>query len=98
MICKICGEETNNSDGVCDECKFSVIDLDGISSNMQKYILFQEGKNSMIRIKSKKFGWRLLFSSKGNEDTVRERGDSNIICPSCGEILIKKGGKVYEWK
>ena len=52
----------------------------------------------MIRIKSKKCGWRLLFSSKGNEDTVRERGDSNIICPSCGEILIKKGGKVYEWK
>ena len=34
MICKIYGEETNNSDGTCDECKFSVIDLDDISSNM----------------------------------------------------------------
>ena len=30
MICKICGEETDNSDGICIECKFSVIDLDGI--------------------------------------------------------------------
>jgi len=34
MICKICGEETDNPDGICDECKFSVIDLDGISPNM----------------------------------------------------------------
>ena len=34
MICKTCGEETDNPDGICDECKFSVIDLDGISPNM----------------------------------------------------------------
>jgi hypothetical protein len=33
-ICKICGEETDNPVGVCDECKFSVIDLEGISPNM----------------------------------------------------------------
>jgi ribosomal protein S27E len=52
----------------------------------------------MIRIKCKKCGWRLPFSSKRNEDTVKNRGDSSIICPSCGEILIKKGGKGYEWK
>jgi len=52
----------------------------------------------MIHIKCKKCGWRLPFSGKGNEDTVRERGDGNIICSSCGEILIKRGGKGYEWK
>ena len=94
MICRICGEETDNPDGICDECKFSVIDLDGISPNMQKYILFQEEKNSMIHIKCKKCGWRLPFSSKRNEDTVKNRRDSNIACPNCGEILIKRGGKM----
>ncbi len=31
MICKICGEETNNPNGICNECKYSVIDLDYIS-------------------------------------------------------------------
>jgi hypothetical protein len=30
MICKICGEETDNPNGVCDECKFSVINIDEI--------------------------------------------------------------------
>jgi ribosomal protein S27E len=52
----------------------------------------------MIRIKCKECGWRLPFSSKRNEDTVKNRGDSNIICPNCGQMLIKKGGKGYEWK
>ena len=52
----------------------------------------------MIHIKCKKCGWRLPFSSKGNEDTVRNREDSNIICPNCGETLIKRGGKVNKWK
>jgi len=34
MICKICGEETDNPDGICKECKYSVIDLSYISSNI----------------------------------------------------------------
>jgi len=52
----------------------------------------------MIHIKCKKCGWRLPFSSKGNEDTVKGRGDGTIVCPNCGEILIKRGGKGYEWR
>ncbi len=52
----------------------------------------------MIHIKCKKCGWRLPFSGKGDKDTVSGRGDDNIICPSCGEILIKRGGKVNRWK
>jgi len=52
----------------------------------------------MIHIKCKKCGWRLPFSSKRNEDTVKNRGESNLICPNCGETLIKRGGKGYEWK
>jgi ribosomal protein S27E len=52
----------------------------------------------MIRIKCKKCGWRLPFSSKRNEDTVKNRGDGNLICPNCGQMLIKMGGKGYEWK
>ncbi len=48
----------------------------------------------MIHIKCKKCGWRLPFSDKGDKDTVKNRGEGNIICPSCGEILIKRGGKV----
>jgi len=31
MICKICGvNETDNPDGICDDCKFSIIGNDGI--------------------------------------------------------------------
>ncbi len=49
----------------------------------------------MIHIKCKKCGWRLPFSGKGgDEDTVSGRGGGNIICPGCGEILIKRGGKI----
>jgi len=55
-------------------------------------------KNSMIHIKCKKCGWRLLFSGKGDKDTVNGQGGDTIICPSCGEILIKRGGKVNRWK
>jgi len=34
MICKICGiEETNNPDGICDYCKFSIINSDDIPPN-----------------------------------------------------------------
>ena len=33
MICKICGiNETDNPDGICDDCKFSTIDIDYILS------------------------------------------------------------------
>jgi len=28
MICRICGGETDNHNSICDECKFSVINLD----------------------------------------------------------------------
>ena len=28
MICKICGDETDNHNCICDECEFSVINLD----------------------------------------------------------------------
>ena len=52
----------------------------------------------MIHIKCKNCGWRLPFSSKGNEDTVRNRGDGTIKCPNFGEILIKRGGKVNRWQ
>ena len=43
----------------------------------------------MIHIKCKKCGWRLPFSSKGSEDTVKRRGNDNLVCPSCGKPLIK---------
>jgi len=49
----------------------------------------------MIHIKCKKCGWRLPFSSKTNKDTVKNRGDADIVCPNCGQVLVKKGGK---WK
>jgi len=54
----------------------------------------------MIHIKCKKCGWRLPFSSKTNKDTVKNRGDADIVCPNCGQVLVKKGGKwkVYRWK
>jgi len=36
MICKICGEETDNPGSICDECKFSVINIDKIPPNIEK--------------------------------------------------------------
>ena len=50
----------------------------------------------MIHIKCKNCGWRLPFSSKGNEDSVGNRGDGNIICSSCGEILIKEAERLID--
>jgi len=47
----------------------------------------------MIHIKCKKCGWRLPFSSKKNEDAVKNREHGNVICPNCGEMLIRVGGK-----
>ena len=52
----------------------------------------------MLHIKCKTCGWRLPFSSKENEDTVKNRGGGNIICPNCGKALIQTGGKVQKWK
>ena len=52
----------------------------------------------MIHIKCKNCGWRLPFSSNRNEDAVKNRGDSDIICPNCGQMLIKSGGKWNGWK
>ena len=52
----------------------------------------------MIHIKCKICGWRLPFSGNKNEDDVKNRGDSNIICPNCGEILVKRGGKRKVWE
>jgi len=49
----------------------------------------------MIHIRCKKCGWRMPFSSEKNEDTVKSRGDTNILCPNCGAMLVKSGGK---WK
>jgi len=35
MICKICVVgETDNPDGICDDCKFCIIDDKDITSNM----------------------------------------------------------------
>ena len=34
MICKICGvNETDNPDGICDDCKVSIISNEGIPPN-----------------------------------------------------------------
>ena len=52
----------------------------------------------MIHIKCKNCGWRLPFSGIRNEDAVKNRGDSNIICPNCGQMLVKRGGKRNVWK
>jgi len=61
-------------------------------------MLCVNGKNLMIHIKCKKCGWRLPFSSKIDEDTVKNRGDTNILCPNCGQILVKSGGKWKVWR
>jgi len=51
----------------------------------------------MIYIKCKKCGWKLPFSAKVKKDSVCERGAKNVLCPKCGELLIKKGGKDNRW-
>lgn len=48
----------------------------------------------MLHIKCKTCGWRLPFSSKENEDTVKNRRGDNIICPNCGKTLIERGKRV----
>lgn len=35
MLCKICGtEETDNPDGICDDCKFNILNNKDIPPNM----------------------------------------------------------------
>ncbi|MBU0498311.1 MAG: hypothetical protein KKC68_06785 [Candidatus Thermoplasmatota archaeon] len=50
----------------------------------------------MIHIKCKNCGWRLPFSSKTSEDTVKNHKDTTLVCPQCNEILIVRGGKKRE--
>ena len=51
----------------------------------------------MINIRCKKCGWQLPFSSKEKKDSVVYRGSNNIVCPKCGELLVRAGGKVDRW-
>lgn len=51
----------------------------------------------MIHIKCKKCGWSLPFSTKLKKDSVMARGSNNVVCPKCGEILIRLGGRVNRW-
>ena len=38
IICKICGvNETDNPDGICDDCKFSIISSDDIPPNDEDF-------------------------------------------------------------
>ena len=49
----------------------------------------------MIHIKCKKCGWRLPFSSKIDGYTIKSRlKKDGLICPECGEILIKSKEKI----
>jgi len=32
--CKICGDETNNPDGICDDCKVSMMSEDDITPTL----------------------------------------------------------------
>jgi predicted RNA-binding Zn-ribbon protein involved in translation (DUF1610 family) len=51
----------------------------------------------MIHIKCKKCGWRSPFSSKIDGYTVKSRlKKDGLICPECGEILIKSKGKTKD--
>ena len=35
MLCKICSvEETDNPDGICDNCKFNILNNENIPPNM----------------------------------------------------------------
>jgi hypothetical protein len=37
MLCKICGtEETDNPDGICDDCKFCVLDNKDITPDFNQ--------------------------------------------------------------
>lgn len=62
--------------------------------------LFLKKRNlefDMISIRCKKCGWRLPFSSKATSDSVQLRGKCDIVCPKCGILLIRKGGRFKRW-
>jgi len=45
----------------------------------------------MLHIKCRKCGFRLPFSKKINGYTARKRLiEDTLLCPNCGEILIKR--------
>jgi predicted RNA-binding Zn-ribbon protein involved in translation (DUF1610 family) len=51
----------------------------------------------MINIKCRKCGYRLPFSQKIDGFTVRSRLKyKQVVCPRCGEILIKNREKNKE--
>ena len=55
------------------------------------------GDTNMINIRCKKCGWQLPFSAKEKKDSVVYRGTNDIVCPKCGELLVRAGGKVNRW-
>jgi len=55
------------------------------------------GETAMISIRCNKCGWKLPFSTKGPKDSVVHRSGSNVTCPKCGELLIRKGGRKNRW-
>ena len=47
MLCKICGsQETDNPDGICDDCKFNILDNKDIPPNFW----FNKGKKKVVPI------------------------------------------------
>lgn len=49
MICKICGtNETDNPDGICDDCKVSIISDDDICPNVERIVSFVNGGRKLI--------------------------------------------------
>jgi len=55
------------------------------------------GGLNMINIVCKKCGWRLPFTARTKKDNVCCRGSDDVICPKCGKLLIRKGGKANKW-
>jgi len=51
----------------------------------------------MINIICKKCGWKLPFSAKSDKDNICSRKSTDIECPKCGKILIRKGGNTNRW-
>ena len=51
----------------------------------------------MINIVCKKCGWRLPFTARIKKDNLCCRRSEDVICPKCGKLLIKKGGKANKW-
>jgi NMD protein affecting ribosome stability and mRNA decay len=40
MICKICGvNETDNPDGICDDCKASIVHTEGLPPDVDDFMM-----------------------------------------------------------